>query len=311
MDEMSSAKKLKVIYTYPNLSTIKQRGNIDSRKINLDNIIDIFKPNGFQIIEIPADFIKNETEVNNTGLLPCSFLDKLSVEKLYTKSSIKHKYILHTEPELSRIINSISYTPTLNWYDDHWVNQFIEHVFSIIDFFDQIPYALEIHPGKSQKNKNKNKNDYNNPDTYSKAIKQIYDGFLEKYNKKPLILIENRTHSFIKTGDDISEFWATFTKLYPELKDNVGIILDIQQLFTCCDSNFKDQLDNIPLDCIKGFHIHRLHKAPEPDDGIEWGSVSQKIKAAEKNRRILILPEVHNEIDLIDSYKFCKETLKI
>jgi hypothetical protein len=24
------------------------------------------------------------------------------------------------------------------------------------------------------------------------------------------------------------DFWAKFTKLYPELKDNVGIILDIQ-----------------------------------------------------------------------------------
>jgi hypothetical protein len=91
-------------------------------------------------------------------------LDKQSVEKLYTKSSDKYKYILHTDPELRRI--------TLNWYDNHWVNQFIEHVFSIIDFFPQIPYALEIHPGKSQKNNN------NNPNTYSKAIKQIYDRFL-------------------------------------------------------------------------------------------------------------------------------------
>jgi hypothetical protein len=58
MDEMSSAKKPKVIYTYPNLLK-KHRGNIDSRKIKVDSINKLFNTNDFQIIEIPADFIKN------------------------------------------------------------------------------------------------------------------------------------------------------------------------------------------------------------------------------------------------------------
>lgn len=293
-----------IIYTYPNLSTIKQRGNIDSRKIRVDSINSLFNTSDFQIVEIPADFIKNKSEEDKTGLLPCSFLDEQSVQKLYTKSAIKYKYILHTEPELPRTKCSKRSMPTLNWYDNDWINQFIEHVFSIIDFINQIPYALEIHPGT-------NKNGKNNSNTYSNAIKQIYDQFLRKYNEKPLILIENRTGSFIKTGDDILEFWINFTKMYPEMKNHVGIILDIQQLFTCCGSKFNNQLDKIPLDCIKGFHIHRLHRTPKPDDGIDWDFVSQKIKTAEKGRLILLLLEVHKENDLVNSYKFCKNILKI
>jgi hypothetical protein len=194
--------------------------------------------------------------------------------------------------------------PNLNWYDKIWINNFINHIFSIIDYFEQLPYAIEIHPGLAQNGKNNYK-------IYTEAIKFISVSYVKKYNRMPLLLIENRTKSFIKSGDDISNFWNIFTKLFPDLTNNVGIILDIQQLFTSCKSDFNNQIDKIPLDSIKGFHIHRLHRTPKIDDGIDWDSVSNKIKQVEKGKTIILLLEVHREEDLIKSYKFCKEILKI
>jgi hypothetical protein len=289
-----------IIYTFPNLSNIKQRGNIDSR---VNYITKIFNIGDFKIVEVPADFIKNQTEEIKTGLPPCSFLDDNSVSKLYDKSFIKYNYILHTEPELPRTKCSKSTMPHLSWYDKAWLDNFINHIFSIIDFFEQLPYAIEIHPGVSQNRKN-------NYESYARAIEFILSIFEEKYNNRPLLLIENRTNSFIKSGEDIKNFWKIFISLSPDLEKDVGIILDIQQLFTTCKFDFKYQIDKIPLDSIKGFHIHRLHRTPKKDDGIEWQYVFDKIKTVEMQKTIILLAEVHRENDLIETYKFCKNYLQ-
>lgn len=185
-----------------------------------------------------------------------------------------------------------------------WINNFINHTFSIIDYFEHLPYGIEIHPGLAQNGKNNYK-------IYTEAIKFISASYFQKYNRTPLLLIENRTKSFIKSGDDIYNFWSVFNKLYPDLANNVGIILDIQQLFTSCKSELNNQLDKIPLDSIRGYHIHRLHRTPKIDDGIDWEYVSNKIKQVEKRKTIIMLLEVHREEDLIKSYKFCKEILMI
>ena len=288
-----------IIYTFPNLSNIKQRGNIDSR---VDYINKTFNTADFKIVEVPADLIKNLTEEIKTGLQPCSFLDNNSVSKLYDKSFMKYNYILHTEPELPRTKCSKRTMPHLSWYDRDWLNNFINHIFSIIDYFEQLPYAIEIHPGLAQNRKN-------NYESYTRAIEFIYRGFVEKYNNRPLLLIENRTNSFIKSGEDIKNFWEKFVSLTPELAKDVGIILDIQQLFTSCKFDFKNQINKIPLDSIKGFHIHRLHRTPKKDDGIEWQYVFDKIKQVEMQKTIILLAEVHRENDLIEAYKFCKNYL--
>jgi hypothetical protein len=293
-----------IVYTFPNLSNIKQRGNIDTRKSKADYINKILNTDDFKIVEIPADFIKNQTEENNTGLPPCSFLDDNAVSKLYDKSFIKYDYILHTEPELYRSNCSKGCMPSLNWYDKTWLNNFIKHVFSIIDYFEQLPYAIEIHPGLAQSGKNNYK-------TYAEAINFVFNSYIGKYNREPLLLIENRTKSFIASGNDIANFLNSFSQLYPDLINNVEIILDIQQLFTSCKSDFRDQINKVPSDSIKGFHIHRLHRTPKLDDGIDWDCVSIKIKQAEKGKEIILLNEVHREEDLIRSYKFCKEILNI
>jgi hypothetical protein len=67
-----------------------------------------------------------------------------------------------------------------------------------------VPYAIEIHPGLSQNKKN----DYG---VYAEAISIIINKFIERYKGSPLILVDNRTKSFIKSGDDILNFWKILT----------------------------------------------------------------------------------------------------
>lgn len=51
-----------IIYTYPNTSSIPQRSGLKSRYLKLKEVNEQLNSPIFQIVEIPADFIKNESE---------------------------------------------------------------------------------------------------------------------------------------------------------------------------------------------------------------------------------------------------------
>ena len=62
-------KKYPVYYTFPNLSTIKQRGNVSIRwKRSREIEKKINQPFNFNLVEVPADFIKTSKEMRKTGL---------------------------------------------------------------------------------------------------------------------------------------------------------------------------------------------------------------------------------------------------
>ncbi|MEM5815525.1 MAG: hypothetical protein QXL14_00555, partial [Candidatus Aenigmatarchaeota archaeon] len=165
------------------------------------------------------------------------------------------------------------------------------------DFLEVKPYAIEIHPGKSQRN---------NIKVFSKAIKRLYDAYKNRYNEKVLIFIENRTRQYIQDGEDINDFWMLFKNRYPNLTGNVGIILDIQQLYTVTQDNFISEFEKIPQDSLFGLHIHTRHRTPSIDDKIPWKFISTNLK---QNRLFHILPEFIVSRILKKTYLFCKETL--
>lgn len=108
-------KKSNIIYTYPNTSTIPQRGGLESRYKKLKEINEFLNSSILQMVEIPADFIKNKTEETKTGLQVCSFLNEDTVKEIYTndKQLNEINYILHTEPVFSRNGMYGSCTPKL------------------------------------------------------------------------------------------------------------------------------------------------------------------------------------------------------
>ncbi|HHV75515.1 MAG TPA: hypothetical protein GXX41_12955 [Thermoanaerobacterium sp.] len=134
--------------------------------------------------------MKRENPAKKVG----SMLDQKSVKKIYSYDILKEdvKYILHTEPVVRRCGLDGCLTPQLEWYDNNWMEKFLRHVFSIVDFLGVKPYAIEIQPEKSQEN---------NIKVFSKAIKRLYDEYTNKYNEL-LIFIENRTRQYIQDGEN-------------------------------------------------------------------------------------------------------------
>ncbi len=276
----------------------------------MNEINEDIQTNDFKTVEIPADFIKNKSEEKKTGLKVCSMLDLDSVEKIYSKSSSASnvRYILHTEPVFSRKGQKKSCTSHLEWYDHRWLNKFLKHTFSIIDFFKYPPYAIEIHPGMSKKGKN-------NIKTFSQAINTLHNEYFDKYGISPLIFIENRSNQYIQDGTGIKEFWNYFKDEYAHLTKETGIILDIQQLYTSTKNfDFKGEFKKIPEESLIGVHIHERHRKPLckhiPKE--IWQFVADNHHwSGKKNRSFHVLPEVHHSNDVKDTYSFCKNFLRI
>lgn len=297
------------MFTYPNTTSISQRGGLKKRNELMNNINRKFGTDDFQIVEIPADFIKNKTEEEKTGLKVCSMINKNIVDKLYAKSNdpIEINYTLHTDPVFGRLGSNGRCMSKLNWFNPGWVNNFTNHVFNIIDFLELKPYSIEIHPGQSEKGKN-------NVLTFSKAIKTLHERYHEKYDSEVKIFIENRTKQHIQDGRDIAHFWTYFKKNYPLLTENTGVILDIQQLYTVTKENFEYEFLKIPKECLFGLHIHERHRTPsgEKIPMHIWEFLSEKIiDLIQDNRQFHILPEVHHSKQAEETYKFCKEFLNI
>jgi len=136
------------------------------------------------------------------------------------------------------------------------------------------------------------------------AIQERYE---EAFHSIPEVLLENRTGQFISDGEDISRFWEYVKQKNPELIDNFGIVLDVQQLFTVTKQDFLHSFYQIPSECLKGFHIHRLYKPPKIDDGIPWKEVFEKIAGLSQD--IIINPEIHHTNKVPGVIQFCEEML--
>jgi hypothetical protein len=56
--------------------------------------------------------------------------------------------------------------------------------------------------------------------------------FEKNFKIAPFAVIENRTGQFISNGDQIADFWGALLSTERCLGDVVGVVLDIQQLYT-------------------------------------------------------------------------------
>ena len=286
---------LNISYVYPNVSGITQRGGLSERWELAKNL-------GCTYIEVPADFIKNKTEVEKTGLGLGTFLHEKAIAALYKKEDKipqELKYILHTEPSLTRNDGyGNSYKAPLKWYDEAWREKFVCMIISISKFFGIPAAIIEIHPGD-------NRNSFENIVT---SIAFLWDRYYEEFKIEPLILIENRTGQFISNGKDILNLWKFLSANNPDLEKKVGIVLDVQQLYTVTKRNFLREFEIIPIEAIKGFHIHYKHSLPNLSNEIPWEFVFDRISNISDN--IIINPEIHHKNKVKDAIKFCEDGIQ-
>jgi hypothetical protein len=281
---------------FPNISTFNRNG-----RGCLDQRYEIAEAHGCSFVEVPADFVKNKTEVRLTGKELGSILSAQDIQKLYEPGTPSKdiKYILHTEPQLSRRNGKgFSCTPQLKWNDQKWVRDFANMAVAISKRFGVSPAGIEIHPGGK----------HNSYSDIVRSITTIRDSFEKSFNIIPFVVLENRTGQFVSNGEQIQKFWQILLFENRSLSKYVGIVLDIQQLYTVTKSDFLKQLYYIPKESVKGLHIHCRHRTPSVENKIPWAEVFTWLGEIEHN--IFLNPEVHHHSQAKDTISFCNEMME-
>ena len=122
------------------------------------------------------------------------------------------------------------------------------------------------------------------------------------------MVVENRTGQFISNGQQIADFWEKLLSTERCLCDVVGVVLDIQQLYTVTKNDFLKQLKLIPHNSVKGLHIHCRHRTPSIENKIPWKSVFSWV--GEIKHKIFINPEVHHQSQANETIFFCNKMMK-
>lgn len=135
----------------------------------------------------------------------------------------------------------------------------------------------------------------------------IRTAFEEGFGVAPAVLLENRTGHFVQDGASIARFWICLLSSAPDLAEDSGIVLDIQQLYTVTRNRFLQDLGELPMDALQAFHVHAKHHAPAPDDPIPWRVVFSFIDRID--RPVLINPEVHHLGQVKATIAFCRAML--
>lgn len=284
-----------ISYVFPNISTFNRNG-----RGGLHHRYEIAEACGCSFVEVPADFVKNKTEIQITRKELGSILSPQDIQKLYESGARTEniKYILHTEPQLSRCNGKgVSCTPQLQWNDREWVQNFANMAVAISERLAVPPAGIEIHPGGRH-------------NTYAdivSAIITIREAFQKSFNAIPFVVVENRTGQFISNGQQIYEFWQVLLSEYHYLRKDVGIVLDIQQLYTVTKDDFLKHLNYIAHESVKGFHIHCRHRTPSVENKIPWYQVFTWI--GEIEHKIFLNPEVHHHSQAKDTISFCNEMI--
>jgi len=159
------------------------------------------------------------------------------------------------------------------------------------------PVGIEIHPGGRN-------------NTFLDLIDSIIvirNRFGETFRETPFVVLENRTTQFVSNGEEINGFWRALSFEAPELSESVGVVLDIQQLYTVTGKNFLEQLDCIPHESVKGLHVHFKHRTPSLENEIPWGKVFSWLRQIK--HKIFINPEVHHHSQAKDTISFCEARL--
>lgn len=67
-------------------------------------------------------------------------------------------------------------------------------------------------------------------------------------------------------------------------------------------------LDAIPIEGIKGIHVHTLHKAPSLGDSVPWDLAFAKVKQIDHD--FFINPEIHHKNKVRQTIGFCREMIQ-
>ncbi|MCW4049902.1 MAG: TIM barrel protein [Candidatus Bathyarchaeota archaeon] len=262
---------------------------------------ELAKETGCDYVELPGHLIYNKSEEIETDLKIGCFPRKKDIENFYTTSDLPDdlRYVLHTDPSIGKYnrYGLRKYTE-IKWFNSEWRKRYCHLIIEIADYLGRAPSIIEIHPGDTQ-------NLFE--DVVSFCI-EVRETFSENYGDVS-VLLENRTEQFIATGRELRDYWQYITDSHRDIREKLGLVLDIQQLFTKTKTRFKEEFSIIPDESLKGFHIHHKHRWPSIRDPIPWSLVFSRIR--ELNQKIIINPEIHQKKRVQQSIDFCNRMLNL
>lgn len=281
-------------YIYPNVTEVAQRGGLLERW-HLAGLLRC------TYIEIPADFVKNKTEVERTGQEIGSMLARSSVEHLFQRDADlpnSLKYVLHTEPAIQRRDHhGRQVKAELRWRDPEWVVAFGDMLLEIGDFLGIPPNVVEIHPGDRK----------NTHADIAMAMHTLIAAHRNAFGTEPLVLLENHKDQSISTGSQIRAFWAMLKELHSEIAELAGIALDPWHLYAATKEDFARSLRQIPPEALKAFHIHNDLRPPSTADKIPWSQVFSVIGSL--SEAPCIKPAVYQKSRVAEAIAFCETML--
>lgn len=282
-------------YVYPNVSEDNRcrRGSLSARLVHAGQL-------GCELVEVPADLIRNKTEARLTGLGLGAILDERSVACLYSDGdagAAGGEYLMHTEPLLPRTgLDGVAHPPRPSWADRKWVNHFAEMLLVIAKHLGSAPVVVEIQPGDRS-------NSFADIIVGASAIRER----LEKgIGFAPLVWLENRAGQAVQTGSELAAFWQT-AKALPRVSPWLGIGLDVHQLWTATRASFSAELEAVPDEAVRALHIHHRHRMPTPQDPIPWPLVFSRQFTL--SRGFAIKPDVHHRSEVEGTIQFCEQQL--
>jgi len=281
-------------YIYPNVTEVARRGGLLERW-------HLAEPLGCTYVEIPADFIKNRTEVERTGQEIGSMLTRSSIEHLYEQDRDlpgNLGYVMHTEPAIPRKDqHGRQVTAALRWRDPDWVGAFSDMLLDLEDYIGIPPDIIEIHPG-DRKNAHAD---------IIMAMHALIVAHWDAFGVEPLVLVENHADQSISTGSQVRAFWTTLKKNYPEIAGLAGIALDSWHLYSAAREEFPGVLGEIPAEALRAFHIHTDLSTPSTADLIPWREVFRVIASLPGTP--CIKPLIYQKSRVPGAIAFCEEML--
>ncbi len=281
-------------YVYPNVTEMEQRGGLLDRWYSAVSL-------SCSVVEVPADLIKNKTEVEHTGQNIGAFLTRSSIELLYRQDRsvpVDLRYTFHTDPSLPRTDrHGRRIVPQLRWHDRDWVNGYLEMLLGIADQLGASPYAIEIYPGDRK----------NTGAHILRAMVVVSGAFENAFGAAPLLLLVNRADQSLFTGSQIRSFWTNLTANSPEIADTAGIALNVRELHAAMGDEFLTALDTIPPESLRAFHI-RGGREPPGMAGIPWVRVFAYIHGLPRD--YFIKPDVYQRSRVEGVVGFCREMLR-
>ncbi|MEI6842613.1 MAG: hypothetical protein WCK53_15190 [Methanomicrobiales archaeon] len=297
----------KISYVYPSMMQPDGfRGGLLSRWEEASKV-------GCQYIEVPCNCIKNAKEEIATGISPCQMLTPDAIKSLYTSGNNlpeSLEYILHTEPSFSITDAKGEQVPAadLQWHNPEWVKKFGTMIIGISERLGKPASIIEIHPGS---NKSVTMKDI------AVSMKSLREMYGDHFNKKyPRIVLENRNCATIancvtvETGQQLQALWTAMKETVPEICDTCGIVLDFSVMFNVArrkKESYEEYLNAVPVEGIKGIHVHKLHHSPSMEDDVPWEMAFKKARNIPHD--IFVNPEIHQENKIQSTIDFCQERL--